>query len=226
MADFETTYGLGVKITGENTSSDNVLSPIIFTVNSTDRTAWLDGTDADGLNDDYKWIADDIDTDDTVNFPGWLHSAGGTDNAVHIEGKDAADNDGYADYTIKIYDPKAASAAVVLENGSAQTDENCTVTDLDIIGGTHVIAWKNNSSFSATYVPTVDEFHVVGNVKDEYTFAEMEGNDLDLSGESDGPIYITFRIKGAAGSDIWIEFNKTITLDTVHPTFTLTAEGA
>lgn len=227
MADMETTYGLGVKVTGENTSDDNVQDPIIFTLNSTDVKSWLDGTDFNGLNDDYVWIADLIDTDDTTNFPGFLHSAGGTDNTFHIEGKDAANNSGSADYVIKVYDLKSAAVAVVLESGGSSTDENCAVTDIDVIGSSHVICRINNSSFNKVYVPTVDEIHVVGNLgKDEYTIAEMEGHDLDLSGESDGSVYLTFRFMAKSGSSIWVEINKTITLDTVHPTFTLTAEGA
>jgi hypothetical protein len=228
MADFETTYGLGLKITGECTTDDNTRNPITFELNSVDVSSWLDATDADGLNNDYLWVADNIDTDDTGNFPGWLHSAGGTDNTVFIEGNDAALNDGSATYVIKVYDPKDASVAVVLEGGAGATDENLLVTDLDVIGGTHIIVWKNNATFDDTF-DSAKVIHTVadsGGLQDEYTFAEVEGQNMDLSGEVDGTLYLTFRVKGAAGSDIWIEFNKTITLDTSHPQFTLTAVGA
>jgi hypothetical protein len=227
MADMSTTYGLGVKITGECVTDDNVQNPITLTLNASDITTWFDGSDADGLNNDYKWIADLVDTNDGTNFPGWLHSAGGTDNTLYIEGKDVANNVGNDSWVIKVYDLKAAGTAVVLEGGASSTDEACTVTDIDVIGSSHVICRVNNSSFNKSYVSGTDEVHVVGNLgKDEYTIAEMEGNDLDLSGMSEGSIYLTFRFMAKSGSNIWVEVNKTITLDMTHPTFTITAEGA
>lgn len=226
MADYQTTYGLGIKLTGACTSFDNTRDPITFTLNTIDRSSWLNGTDFDGLNNDYTWVADGIDTDDTGNFPGWLHSALGSDNTVYIEGTDAASNVGGATCIITVYDVKAPSVAVVLEGGVSTTDEACRVTSFDVIGATHVIAWLNNATFTETYNAGL-ALDVVGNPGlVEYTIAQMEGQDLDLSALSDGDIYITFRFKAAPGSNIWIEINKTITLDTVSPVFTLTATGA